>query len=89
MATFSQSELASSPYSWLQDRPKKEADSFSPLLRVSEASKLLGCCPAHVRRLIAAGTLRAIRFGKRGSHRIPLSELIRVGALKEQNNDDK
>lgn len=90
--SISPNERAASPYAkWMIQTQAKPESVSTPeslqLLRVSEVARLLGCCGAHVRRLIAAGHLRAIRFGKRGSHRIPLSELQRIAALKEQEQE--
>ena len=83
-----QRELAPSPYSWLLARTAKPAteisEQFCPVIRVSEAAKLLGCGAAHVRRLIAAGVLRSTRYGRAGYHRIPTSEILRLAALRKE-----
>jgi excisionase family DNA binding protein len=87
MATF-QRELAPSPYSWLLARTAKPtpelSEQFTPVIRVSEAAKLLGCGAPHIRRLIAAGVIRSTRYGTRGYHRVPVSEITRLASLKHE-----
>jgi excisionase family DNA binding protein len=88
MATF-QRELAPSPYSWLLARTAKPtpeiSEQFCPVIRVSEAARLLGCGTPHLRRLIALGVIRSTRYGKKGYHRIPVSEITRLAGLKKEN----
>ena len=81
MPTF---PLTASPYGWLLNKMKPTPENFSPLVRVGEASRLLGTCPTTIRRMVAAGLLRSVRYGAKGAHRIPMSEILRLGSLKEQ-----
>ena len=86
-------EVTPSPYAWLlakqrptQAQPTQNArEPFSQLLTVGQARALLGTSGATIRRLIKSGTLRAIRFGPRGYHRIPISEIERLGALAKEH----
>jgi excisionase family DNA binding protein len=78
------------PYSWLLNRGNKNKPTpevFSPLLRVSEASRLLNCCETTVRRAIAAGLISSVRIGVKGYHRVPLAEIHRIGSLKGKQNE--
>ncbi|HLX84841.1 MAG TPA: helix-turn-helix domain-containing protein [Terriglobales bacterium] len=86
--TISTNEIATSPYAWWhKQQTTSPSEDVSRLVSVREASKFVGCSSAHLRRMIAAGLLRSVRFGDKGSHRIPWSELVRISKLKEQKNN--
>lgn len=54
--------------------------STTAFVSVSETARILGACPATVRRLIARGRLRALAVGK--VYRVELDSIgaLRVGA---------
>jgi excisionase family DNA binding protein len=60
-------------------------EPFSRLFTTTQASTLLGVSARLLRRMIKNGSLRATRFGGRGYHRIPLSEIERLGSLAKES----
>lgn len=53
-----------------------ESTTEPMLVRIDRAAELLGLSQATVYRLIAAGDLRSVRFGR--AHRVPSTELTRL-----------
>jgi excisionase family DNA binding protein len=92
MSNF-QNEVAASPASWWAARQRPETQtrpeaqpSYSPLVTVREAARQLAICTATVRKMLAAGVIRGVRYSPRSRWKVPISEICRIGSLKRPHD---
>jgi hypothetical protein len=76
--TMPASRFGAMANSILQAHKQTNAVLADRMLRLTEAALALDSHPATLRRGIRAGTIKAVRIGKRGLFKIALSEIRRL-----------
>lgn len=61
----------------MKNQPKK-IEEYPEILTLKEACELLNCHPNTLRNWDNEGTLKAIRFGKRGDRRYKKSDIVSI-----------
>lgn len=70
----------------MKNQPKK-IENYPEILTLKEACELLNCHPNTLRNWDNEGTLKAIRFGRRGDRRYRKEDILSI--IKKQNHDSK
>jgi excisionase family DNA binding protein len=70
----------------MKNQPKK-TENYPEILTLKEACELLNCHPNTLRNWDNEGTLKAIRFGRRGDRRYRKEDILSI--IKKQNHDSK
>lgn len=68
----------------MKNQPKK-TENYPEILTLKEACELLNCHPNTLRNWDNEGTLKAIRFGRRGDRRYRKEDILSI--IKKQNHD--
>jgi len=65
----------------------KKSENLPEILTLQEACEVLNCHPNTLRNWDNEGTLKAIRFGKRGDRRYRKEDILSI--IKSNHNDSK
>jgi len=60
------------------DKNMKKIDDLPEILTLQEACEVLNCHPNTLRNWDNEGTLKAIRFGKRGDRRYKKEDILKI-----------
>lgn len=60
------------------EKKSKKIDSLPKILTLQEACEVLNCHPNTLRNWDNEGTLKAIRFGKRGDRRYKKEDILKI-----------